>query len=259
MTQNIYDNGAFFGEYCKLGRSLHGLAGAAEWPALRSLLPELRERVVLDLGCGFGWFCRWAREQGASRVLGIDVSENMLKRARELTSDGGITYEKADLERVTLPSTCFDLAYSSLALHYLENLPRVFAEVHDALVPGGSFIFSNEHPIYTAPRNPGWLIGPDGHRVWPVDSYLVEGIRETDWLAKGVLKYHRTIGTLVNLLIHANFVLSHLEEWVPTDEQIAARPELSEERERPMFLFVAARKVSGRDSGGVSPPGQQTS
>src|ERR1700691_2338888 len=121
MTQNIYDNGTFFGEYCKLGRSLHGLAGAAEWPALRSLLPELRERVVLDLGCGFGWFCRWAREQGATRVLGLDVSEKMLTRARADTDDPAIVYERADLERLDLPAAAFDLAYSALALHYLED------------------------------------------------------------------------------------------------------------------------------------------
>ena len=142
MTQNIYDNGTFFGEYCKLGQFIArssrcgGMAGAtiaaSRTARTRGIGSRLRFWVVLPMG---------ARTPGASRVLGIDVSENMLKRARELTSDGGITYEKADLERVTLPSTCFDLAYSSLALHYLENLPRVFAEVHDALVPGGSVHF----------------------------------------------------------------------------------------------------------------------
>jgi ubiquinone/menaquinone biosynthesis C-methylase UbiE len=37
---------------------------------------------VLDLGCGFGAFARWAREMGADSVLGVDRSENMLARAR---------------------------------------------------------------------------------------------------------------------------------------------------------------------------------
>src|SRR5919108_402929 len=60
---------------------------AAERPALRAMLPDMRSLRVMDLGCGFGWFCRWAREHGAAEVLGIDVSENMLTRAKAMTQD----------------------------------------------------------------------------------------------------------------------------------------------------------------------------
>src|ERR1700733_3992332 len=165
MTQNIYENHNFFQEYSRRNRSLHGLAGAAEWPSLRSLLPDLRGARILDLGCGFGWFSRWAREQGAQSVLGFDVSENMLKRAIEMTSDDAIVYRKFDLEQTELPEAGFDLVFSSLALHYVENLGRVFRSVFRALVPGGWLIFSTEHPIYTAPRRPNWLIQNDGHRI----------------------------------------------------------------------------------------------
>jgi SAM-dependent methyltransferase len=242
MTQNIYDNPEFFAGYSRLGRSVEGLEGAAEWPALRALLPELQGLRVVDLGCGFGWFCRWAREQGAAGVLGIDVSENMLARARAETTDAAITYLKTDLERVELPERAFDVAYSSLALHYIENLGRLLAIVHSALVPGGRLLFSAEHPIFTAPMQPGWSISADGRKSWPVDSYLCEGPRKTDWLAGGVLKQHRTLGTYVNLLLRLGFVLSHVEEWGPTDDQIAARPALADERQRPMFLLVAARR-----------------
>jgi SAM-dependent methyltransferase len=243
MTQNIYDNPDFFQEYSRMDRSLHGLAGAAEWPSLRSLLPDLRGARILDLGCGFGWFSRWAREQGAQSVLGFDVSENMLKRAIEMTSDDAIVYRKFDLEQTELPEAGFDLVFSSLALHYVENLGRVFRSVFRALVPGGWLIFSTEHPIYTAPRRPNWLIQNDGHRIWPIDQYLAEGSRVTDWLTKGVIKQHRTIGTTVNLLVRSGFALTHLDEWGPADDQIAAHPEWAEHRDRPMFLLVAARKT----------------
>jgi SAM-dependent methyltransferase len=242
MTQNIYDNPEFFAGYSRLGRSVDGLEGAAEWPALRALLPELRGRKVVDLGCGFGWFCRWAREQGATEVLGIDVSENMLARARADTTDAAITYLRTDMERVELAEGAFDVAYSSLALHYIENLERLLAAVYRALVPGGRFVFSAEHPIFTAPLQPGWTVDTDGHKSWLVDSYLCEGPRRTDWLAKGVIKQHRILGTYLNLLLRLGFALSHVEEWGPTDEQIAASPALVDERQRPMFLLVAARR-----------------
>lgn len=242
MTQNIYDREEFFAGYSQMRRSLEGLDGAPEWPSLRALLPPLHDRRVVDLGCGFGWFCRWAREHGAGRVLGIDISEKMLDRAKVMTSDDSVAYQQADLESLNLPQASFDLAYSSLALHYVVDLPRLFRTVYGALLPGGRLVFSIEHPIYMAPTHPEWFSGHDGRKTWPLNQYLVEGSRTTDWLAKGVLKQHRTMGTTLNLLLQTGFTLTHIEEWRPTAEQIAARPELAEELERPMFLLVAAER-----------------
>jgi SAM-dependent methyltransferase len=229
--------------YSRLRRSTEGLDGAPEWPALRALLPDLRGLRVVDLGCGFGWFCRWARGQGAARVLGLDLSERMLaRRARASTANAAIAYERADLERFDLPGAAFDLAYSSLVLHYVEDAGRLVAEVRRALVPDGRLVFSTEHPIYTAPTNPGWSIDSRGRKTWPVHGYSVEGPRRTDWLAQGVVKHHRTIGTTLNLLIRSGFVVEHVEEFCPTAGQVAADPALAEELERPMFLLVAARR-----------------
>lgn len=242
MTQNIYDDPVFFARYSQLDRSVEGVAGAAEWPALRALLPDLRGLKIVDLGCGAGWFCRWAREQGAAQILGIDVSKKMLERAAANTADSAITYTRADLEQLNLPQAGFDFAYSSLALHYIENLEPLFSTVHHALVPGASFVFSIEHPIYMAPTRPGWILDADGRRTWPVDSYQIEGKRITNWLADGVVKYHRTIGTSLNLLIRQGFTIRHVEEWGPSDAQIAAKPALAEERDRPMFLLIAAQR-----------------
>jgi SAM-dependent methyltransferase len=242
MTQNVYDNDEFFAGYSQLGRSVGGLDGAAEWPALYAMLPPLQGRRVLDLGCGFGWFCRWARENGAARVLGLDVSEKMLARAAATTHDAAITYARADLETVELAPLAYDLVYSSLALHYIAHLDRLLAQVHRALVPGGSFVFSAEHPIYTAPSRPGWSVDAAGHKTWPIDNYQCEGPRSTDWLTKGVIKQHRTIGTYVNLLLRAGFTIARLEEWNPTDQQIAARPALADERQRPPFVLIATTR-----------------
>jgi SAM-dependent methyltransferase len=240
MTQNIYDDPEFFAGYARLGRSLEGLAGAAEWPALRALLPDLRGGRILDLGCGFGWFCRWARAQGAAQVLGLDLSEKMLARAAAMTSDAAITYRRADLECLDLPEAAFDLAYGSLALHYVADLTGLLTRVYRALVAGGHLVFSAEHPIFTAPTCPGWSIAAEGRKTWPVDGYLAEGPRRTNWLGRDVVKHHRTIATYLNLLISLGFTLSAVVEWGPTDEQIAARPALAEERQRPMFLLAAA-------------------
>ena len=242
MAQNIYDRPEFFEAYSRLARSVEGLDGAAEWPALKAMLGEVRDLDVVDLGCGYGWFSRWARENGAVRVLGLDLSEKMLDRARSATTDLAISYEVADLERLDLPPGAFDLAYSSLAFHYVEDAARLYGAIGRALRPGGRLVFSTEHPIYMAPTSPGWSVGQNGERIWPLNQYLVEGPRTTDWLAPGVVKHHRTIGTTLNALIQAGFAVEHVEEFCPTPKQIAAQPGLAEEVERPMFLLVSARR-----------------
>lgn len=242
MTQNIYDDPGFFEGYSRLQRSVEGLAGAAEWPAIRALLPDLHGLDVVDLGCGFGWFCRWAAEQGAAAVLGLDVSDKMLERARAETTDARIRYDRADLEKLQLPEASFDLVYSSLAFHYIDDFAGLLANIRQALRPGGRLIFSIEHPIYMAPRQPDWLTDAEGGKTWPLNAYQIEGKRLTNWLAEGVVKQHRTMGTTLNLLIKSGFAIVHVEEWSPSDEDLALHPDWAIERERPMFLLISTSR-----------------
>lgn len=239
MAQNIYDDPDFHAGYSQLERSVHGLEGAAEWSELRGLLPALTNTRILDLGCGFGWFARWAREQRAASVLGLDVSEKMLERAASMTNDAAVAYRRADLESVDLPVAGFDLVFSSLAFHYIRHLDRLWHTAHEALVPGGWFVFSVEHPVHTAPSRPIW---DAAQQAWLLDRYMQEGERRNQWLGAEVAKQHRTIATYLNLLIVSGFTIRRLIEWSPSEEQIATRPEWSEFRHRPMFLLVAAQR-----------------
>ena len=240
MAQNIYDREDFFAGYSTLPRSVKGLAGAPEWPAVRALLPPLRGRRIVDLGCGFGWFARFAAEEGAASVLALDMSENMLARARRESAHPAVTYDAADLDTLELPAASFDLAHGALAFHYVADFARLAGVVHRALARGGALLFTVEHPIYMASRQPRWLALPDGGRAWPVDHYSVEGERRTDWFARGVLKYHRTLGTTLNTLIAAGFAIRHVNEWSPTPEQLADEPALADEIDRPMMVIIRA-------------------
>ena len=239
MTQNIYDNDQFFAGYSQLPRSQHGLEGAPEWGSLRAMLPEMAGLRVLDLGCGFGWFCRWALDRSALSVTGVDVSEKMLARARA-QSDPSIAYVQADLEGLTLERRSLDLIYSSLTFHYLKHLDFLIPEIAGALVPGGRLVFSVEHPMLTAPKHPGWATDKDGMKAWPVNRYLEDGARETDWFAPGVIKQHRSMTSYLNMLIRNGLKIIHVEEWGPTDAQAEKHPELLDERQRPTFLLVSA-------------------
>jgi len=245
MAQNIYDNPEFFAGYSQLPRQIHGLAGAPEWPAIRGLLPDLKGKRIADLGCGFGWASRWMREQGASSILGLDLSRNMIARARDDTADPAIEYRIADLETLDLPREAFDLVYSALAFHYIADFGRLIRMIHEAITPGGDLVFTIEHPVFMAAAHPHWLRDEDDRKTWPVNGYSVEGERRTDWFAKGVLKHHRTMATTLNTLIGAGFELRRIEEFAPSPDQIKQTPELAEELERPMMLLISAHKKGG--------------
>lgn len=243
MRQNKYDDAEFFAKYSEMPRSINGLDGATEWPAFRSLLTDLDGKRVLDLGCGFGWHCRYAREQRAAAVVGVDLSENMLARARAATSDPGIEYRRLAIEDIAFEPGEFDVVISSLALHYVERFDLVCRKVCHALSAGGSFVFSVEHPIFTAVAAQQWCVAPDGKRLhWPVDTYADEGAQSTDWLCAGVIKHHRPFATYINDLIEAGFCILKALEPVPPPEMSAKHAEFKEEHRRPMFLLIAAAR-----------------
>ncbi|RNB89890.1 class I SAM-dependent methyltransferase [Brevibacillus fluminis] len=242
MKQNKYDDVQFFAAYQQMPRSLKGLEAAGEWHVLQSLLPDLRDKRVLDLGCGYGWHCRYAREHHARSVVGVDLSENMLQKARELTDDSAITYIRIPIEDIVFLPEEFDVVISSLAFHYIESFADICRKVHRYLPPGGDFIFSVEHPIFTSRQEQSWHMDEAGNRLhWPVDHYQAEGIRQTAFLTDNVVKYHRTISTYFNDLIEAGFAVQAVKEPLPPEEWMSD-PLMADEARRPMFLIVSARK-----------------
>ncbi|MFJ7934193.1 class I SAM-dependent methyltransferase [Sporosarcina sp. NPDC096371] len=243
MKQNKYDDEHFFTEYKKMERSVKGLEAAGEWHMFEPLLPTLQGKTVLDLGCGFGWHCRYAREQQASSVIGVDLSANMLQQARELTDDLGITYVQLPIEEIAFDDEQFDVVISSLAFHYIKSFEDICKKVFDYLKPGGTFVFSVEHPIFTARDEQDWYYDDQGNRLhWPVDHYQTEGLRTTSFLADNVMKYHRTLSTYMNNLIAAGFTLAAVKESVPSEAMLKEIPGMEDENRRPMFLIISARK-----------------
>lgn len=240
MKENRYDDPIFFQKYSKMQRSVEGLSGAGEWPALKKLLPDFSKKRVLDLGCGFGWHCKYAADQGAAQVLGIDLSKRMLKQARIRHTAPNISYLQMALEDYTYPENSFDVVLSSLALHYVFSFSDICSKVAQCLTPGGIFVFSVEHPIFTAYGNQDWMYDADGSILcWPVDRYFSEGKREAVFLGERMIKYHRTLTTYLNTLLQTGFSIESVVEPMPSDEML---PHMPDELRRPMMLLVSAKK-----------------
>ncbi len=243
MAQNIYDDPRFLAGYSEFPRSRDGLSATSEWPAFRELLPEIAGKRVVELGCGFGQLTRWLAAEGAREVLAFDLSASMLARAKAETSSLVVRYVRADLDGLTLESHSADLVVSSMTLHYLEDLDRLAKMLFAALVPGGRLVFSVEHPIYAARAEPEWVTAADGRLAFAIADYGIEGRRVTNWIVDGIVKYHRTLGTMLNTLTSAGFTYGMVDEWTPSEAQLAAHPDWRDtELTRPMFLLVSVNK-----------------
>ncbi|HWV01677.1 MAG TPA: class I SAM-dependent methyltransferase [Devosia sp.] len=247
MAQNVYDDQAFFAGYSDFPRSRLGLIGTAEWPSFRALLPAIAGKRAVELGCGFGHLARWLAGEGARSVLALDLSEKMLSEARAATEDAAVEYRRADLDTLVLEPQSTDLVVSSMTLHYVADFERIARMLHAALVPGGDLVFSVEHPVYSARAVPEWVRADDGREAFAIADYSVEGPRRTNWIVDGVVKYHRTIATMLNTFMASGFICRGIDEWRPSEPQLEAHPEWrAPELARPMFLIVAMHKPEGR-------------
>ena len=242
MKENKYDNDVFFKKYSEMNRSKQGLAGAGEWSELQKLLPDFKQKTVLDLGCGYGWHCIYAAQDGAQNVIGIDISEKMLNVAQTKNNDPVIEYRKAAMEDLVFPESHFDVIISSLAFHYIQDFKQLAVNISHWIKPGGTLVFSVEHPVFTAYGTQDWYYNDSGEILhFPVDNYYYEGKREAVFLGEPVIKYHRTLTTYLNTLLNNGFVIEHIVEPQPPKDMLE-EPGMKDEMRRPMMLLVSARK-----------------
>lgn len=243
MKQNKYDDELFFKKYSQMDRSKNGLDAAGEWSTLKELLPDFNGKNVLDLGCGYGWHCIYAMEQGAASVVGVDISEKMLSVAREKTQFSGVKYMQMPIEDINFEEQSFDIVISSLTFHYIKSFDDIAKKVHNYLKNGGKFVFSVEHPIFTAYGTQDWYYDDKGNILhFPVDNYFCEGSRNACFLGTDIIKYHKTLTTYINELLKNGFEIIELVEPQPSEQLINTVEGMKNELRRPMMLIISALK-----------------
>ena len=243
--QNIYDNKVFFKEYEEMRSKDINANKLIEQPIFNSMLPMLRGKRILDLGCGTGEFCRLAKSEGASYVMGIDCSKNMLNVAKNYND--GITYLNLPMENLGKLNDKFDIVTSSLAFHYVEDFDKLIGDISKLLISGGELIFSQEHPVATAFKSPkneriDNKIDIHGKRYYLLSDYNNIGKRVVKWNVSGVIKYHRNFSEIINTLIRHGFIITKVMESYADEEAIKKEPKYAYQNDRPYFLFISAKK-----------------
>ena len=226
--QNIFDNAVFFQGYKKIRDNAVNANILFEIPALCSMMPDLKGKKVLDLGCGFGEHCRMFVERGAEKVVGIDISSKMLDVAKQENSDPKIEYLNLPMEEID----------------YVEDFAGVVRNVYTLLDTDGSFVFSQEHPLVTCHSGGSrWTRDQNGEKKHVnLANYGVEGERETTWFVDHVKVYHRTFSNIVNTLLEAGFSVEQMIEPLPTPELLECYPDYKDLLHKPDFLLIKAKK-----------------
>ncbi|SDQ44116.1 methyltransferase domain-containing protein [Carnobacterium viridans] len=214
-------------------------------PTLFSLMGELKDKQVLDAGCGEGYLSRLLSKAG-SNVTAVDYSLRMIEIAQERTPvDLQIKYLRGNCEKLdTLEDNSFDLIVSNMVIQDLPNYENAFREMFRLLVDGGSFIFSILHPCFVTPGS-GWENNNSGEKLhWNVDRYFYEGAYEQRLGDKEkVLFFHRTLTSYVDKLTKVGFMIESIVEPKPSEIMLEKYPSFEEDLRCADFMVFKVTKL----------------
>lgn len=207
------------------------------------MLARVRRHPVgtaLDVGCGEGRFCRQLAAEGI-RTVGIDPTEALVARARELDPDGDYRLESA--EALSCHDAGFDLVVSYLTLIDIDGLDEAAAEMTRVLKPGGRLLIANLNPFQTSglPED-GWITDPDGTQRFFMDRYFEERAEWVGWSGIRIRNWHRPMSRYFSVFVENGLVLSHFDEPRPTGGGAAI---VARYNRVPFFHVMEWQKPSG--------------
>jgi SAM-dependent methyltransferase len=223
-----------------------------ERPAMLAALGDVRGRQVLDAGCGAGALAVELAARGAAQVVGVDVSERMVAAARERVAaapaSASASFVVGDLAGgaalAPFADGAFDVAASSLALHYVRDWEPVLGALARVVVPGGRVVLSTHHPELV---ERGWPDGdPDALEV--VHDRWVKGGREHD-----VRFWRRPMSMMSDAFAASGLVLEETILPRPLETCRDADPVAWERLTTLPWFVLFALSVPGRTPGARGP------
>lgn len=248
--KNVYDNASFFNEYKTMREQEINANNLIEIPIMKKILPPLKGKTILDLGCGSGDMDAYFIEKGAKRVVATDISKNMIEQAKEKYNNKKITYLMLKMEKISSINEKFDIVYSSLAFHYVKDFNKLIKNIYNILNPNGILVFSQESPLVSAPI----FFGEDIKRKIFINEkqynllsdYCNEGERNNFWNGIPVTKYHRTFVTLFKTLLKNNFEILDALDSYASEKAIKLCNKYAGQKDKPYFIFFKVKKNNSK-------------
>jgi len=230
-------------------------------PATFKMIGSIRGKCVLDLSCGEGYNTRTLAKMGA-RVIGVDVSEEMIELARqsERRDKLGIEYYVLDAANLKgLENERFDVVTCFMALMDIERYKSAISEVARVLKKNGRFVFSITHPCFEF----GAAIDGEPIAEWKyeegtentaekkalhleIKKYFGVIKYEVKWDMKRLVKpfqttsFHRTLTDYFQALYENGFVVTRLNEPKPTSKGVSEHPPLRKHMLIPHSVIIEA-------------------
>ena len=212
---------------------------------MMDMLPDVSGKRILELGCGYGATSIKFIQAGARSVYAFDISEKMIHKAITENQRDRIEDHCMNMDDLHLLDQTWDIAFSSLAFHYIQDLDLLFTNIYRVLNPKGTLLFSMEHPIVTAAIKE-CVCEFDANRepvYYKLDHYADTGRREVLWLDTTVIKYHRTVSDIIKSLIRAGFLIDEIREPLPDPKLLQQIPRMHQEIHRPSYLMCRCHKA----------------
>ena len=184
-----------------------------EKPAMYKRLPDLKGKSVLAVGCGTGEECEHLKSLGATKVVGIDVSEGLIEYARKSYPD--IEFHVMDMEQIELGEK-FDFVYSSLVMHYVESWKKTLSSISAVMKDDATLLFSTHHPAtWGAQRTRtddertsllGYKKFKKNHECEVIGDYLNTRKINDVWFGNfDVSYYHRSLESIITDILESGF------------------------------------------------------
>jgi SAM-dependent methyltransferase len=217
-----------------------------EKPAMYSALGSVYKKTILCLGCGAGEECAHIKSLGAKRVVGIDISKSLIDIAKKNYHD--IEFKVMDIEKLKFSQSSFDLAYSSLVLHYVKDWTKVLSNVRKVLKKNGIFLFSTINPIYFSAfkkenkneklRILGYKKNKRTQKIKIYGDYFnIRKINDVWFDNFEITYYHKTFSSIIKYILKSGFKIIDCIEPKPLDSVKRIDFEFWEEASK-LALFI---------------------
>jgi SAM-dependent methyltransferase len=225
-----------------------------EKPAMQKLLPDLKSKRILCLGCGSGEETQFLKELGAEYILGIDSSFELIEFAKDnYESKNKVEFSCHKIEDLSYQILGghhkFDLIYSSLAMHYVDDWTKILKSLKPVMKKNAVMLFSAHHPVKWGAQSTkskdqnSFLLGytkskTDSKNYKVYGDYLKPRKVNYELFNKIPIEfYHKSISTMFSQIQSAGFEVLEFVEPLPVDDS-RSKPDFYEVYSRiPLFVI----------------------
>lgn len=220
------------------------------------------DKIVLDIGCGEGYCARKMIEMGASKVIGSDISKEMIACAMN-TAEGDERFkyyeavacdllkglnDNRDYLGIETVEGSFDVAIAVFLFNYLttHEMEEVILQTYRALKPGGTFVFSVPHPsmIFCHDKGAVFRLDSENKGYYSSRNEKITGtITTIDGTTLNIMSVHKTLSDYIKAIFSSGFEIVDIQEAGVTEEHMKLHPDFFDSvKDRPLHLVFKLKR-----------------